>query len=348
MKILITTVQVPFVRGGAEILTEELVKALAQKGHEAEIVTIPLKWYPPERILDCMLACRLLDITESHGQKIDRVIGLKFPAYLIPHPHKVLWLLHQYRDAYDIWGGPYCDLCNYPQGSVIRDSIIQADNKIFHESSAIFTIADNVSKRLKHFNQIDAKSLYHPPQNADLFYCEPERNYLFFPSRLNPIKRQELVLNALAKTVNPVCVIFAGIAGDDYYGQHLLQIAEKLGIQERAIFLGRITESEKIKFYAESLGIIYPPFDEDYGYVSLEAMLSSKAVITCTDSGGPLEFVRNQETGLVAEPNTIAIAEAMDKLWENRSWAIQLGKSALHYYHSLDINWSNVINNLLA
>ena len=41
----------------------------------------------------------------------------------------------------------------------------------------------------------------------------------------------------------------------------------------------------------EALGVIFPPLDEDYGYVTLEAMLAAKPVITCTDSGGPLEFV---------------------------------------------------------
>ena len=94
MRILITTVQVPFVRGGAELLAEQLLGALIQAGHEAEIVAIPFKWYPAERLLDQMLACRLLDITESAGTSIDRVIALKFPAYLMPHPNKVVWLVH--------------------------------------------------------------------------------------------------------------------------------------------------------------------------------------------------------------------------------------------------------------
>ena len=88
MRILIATVQVPFVRGGAEIHAKGLRSALRAEGHEAEIVAVPFKWYPPERILDHMLACRLLDLTESAGTPVDRVIGLKFPAYFVPHPHK--------------------------------------------------------------------------------------------------------------------------------------------------------------------------------------------------------------------------------------------------------------------
>jgi hypothetical protein len=60
------------------------MQALRSLGHEAEIVAIPFKWYPPERILAQVLACRLLDLSESGGSPIARVIGLKFPVYLIP------------------------------------------------------------------------------------------------------------------------------------------------------------------------------------------------------------------------------------------------------------------------
>src|SRR5919108_6065289 len=123
MKILITTVQVPFIRGGAEILAEGLRDALRSEGHEAEIVAIPFKWYPPERILDQMLACRLLDLTGSAGTPVDRLMGLKFPAYLLSHPNKVLWILHQHRPAYDLWGRCGGDLNHFPSGTQIRDAI---------------------------------------------------------------------------------------------------------------------------------------------------------------------------------------------------------------------------------
>jgi hypothetical protein len=106
MRILITTTQVPFIRGGAEVHAEGLRDALRRFGHEAEILAIPFKWYPPEKILDHMLACQLLDVTEVAGTPVDRVIGLKFPAYLIPHPNKVLWILHQHRTAYELWDHP--------------------------------------------------------------------------------------------------------------------------------------------------------------------------------------------------------------------------------------------------
>src|SRR5687767_13660579 len=129
MRVLIATVQVPFIRGGAEILAEGLRDALRSEGHQAEIASVPFKWYPPERILDHMLSCRLLDLTESTGTKVDRVIGLKFPAYLIPHPRKALWLLHQHRTAYDLWDHPFGDLIHFPNGAQIRDAIQASDKR---------------------------------------------------------------------------------------------------------------------------------------------------------------------------------------------------------------------------
>lgn len=348
MRVLIVTTQVPFVRGGAEILAEGLIKAICTKGHEAEIIAVPFKWYPPERILDTMLACRLLDVSESCGQAIDRVIGLKFPAYLISHPHKVMWLLHQHRTAYDLWNTKYCDLIHFPNGLQIREAIINADNQAFKEYQSIFTIAGNVSKRLKIFNQVDSIPLYNPPHKSEFFYCEEPENYLFFPSRLSPMKRQELVIEAIAKTSNPVKVLFAGKPDENNYAKNLENLAKKLKISKRIVFLGEIGEEEKIRTYARSLAVIYPPFDEDYGYVTLEAMLASKPVITCTDSGGSLEFVCHEETGLVAEPNSQSIAAAMDQLWENRSWAQTLGKAGRDYYDSLNISWSKVVQKLLS
>ncbi|MGH7998409.1 MAG: glycosyltransferase family 4 protein, partial [Brasilonema sp.] len=216
------------------------------------------------------------------------------------------------------------------------------------ECAAIFTNSRNVSKRLKSFNNFDSIPLYHPPQNAELFYCEQEQGYFFFPSRLTRIKRQELVIEALGKTTNPVKIVFAGKPDEDAYTQQLLNLAKNLHIENRVVFLGGISEEEKIKYYAEALGVIYPPFDEDYGYVTLEAMLASKPVITCSDSGGPLEFISHEETGLVAEPTPAALASAMDYLWESRSWAKAVGQAALEYYNSLNITWFNVLKKLLA
>jgi glycosyltransferase involved in cell wall biosynthesis len=348
MKIVIATAQVPFIRGGAEILAEGLLHALRSQRHAAEIVAIPFKWYPPERILEQVLACRLLDLSESGGAPIDRVIGLKFPAYLIPHPHKVLWLLHQFRTAYDLWDHPFGDLDHYPNGSQVREAIQRIDQNLIPEAKAVFTISRNVSSRLWHYCGIDSVPLYHPPASAELFYGGPVEDYFFYPSRLASLKRQALVLQALAATRRPVRVRFAGLADEAHYGETLEMLARQLNVEHRVEWLGQVTEEEKRALYAHALGVIFPPVDEDYGYVTLEAMLAAKPLITCTDSGAPLEFVQHDVTGLIAKPSPQDIAMAMDRLWDDRSWAWAMGEAGKKRYDNLNISWVAVAERLVA
>jgi glycosyltransferase involved in cell wall biosynthesis len=348
MRVLALTTQVPFVRGGAELLAEGLIRAINAAGHQAEVVAIPFKWYPAEHILDQMLLCRLLDLTEACGSRIDRVIGLKFPSYLVPHPNKVMWLVHQHRTAYDLWDSPYGDLPKMPNGMQVRQSIINADNQALAECQQIFTIAGNVSKRLKQYNSVESTPIYSPPAGAENFYCEAAEDYFFFPSRLNVMKRQYLVIQALALTQKPVQVVFAGKSDDGATQSELKDRVTQLGLESRVTFLDEISEAEKLSRYARSIAVIYPPLDEDYGYVTLEAMLAHKPVITCNDSGGSLEFVIDRATGLIAAPTPESLAIAMDTLWDDRALAQKLGEAGRDRYASLSISWSNVVQRLLT
>lgn len=349
MRIVIASVQVPFVRGGAEVLEESLRDALRDAGHEVAVASVPFKWYPPERILDHMLACRLLDLTESHGVPIDLVIGLKFPAYLVAHPRKVLWLVHQHRAAYELWEhAGMGSLASFPNGDRVRDAIRHADRQLIPEARAVFTISETVSGRLRRYSGVDSTPLCPPVPGAERFYRAEAEDYLFFPSRLTSTKRQGLVLEALAQTREPVRVRFAGAADFLPTAEALQELARRLGVAGRVEWLGAITDDEKCRQYAHSLGVVFPPFDEDYGYVTAEAMLAAKPVLTCTDSGGPLELVLDRETGLIADPAPASLAAAMDFLWQNRARARAWGEAGRERYDSLGITWPNVVQRLLA
>jgi glycosyltransferase involved in cell wall biosynthesis len=295
-----------------------------------------------------MLACRLLDLTEVAGTPVDLLIGLKFPAYLIPHPNKVLWILHQFRTAYDLWDHPLGDLISSSNGKKVRDAIRLADKQIIPESKAVFALSRNVGKRLKEYCGIDSTPLYPPPPNAEKFYGAEAEDYLFFPSRLSQLKRQSFVLQALAHTKSPVRVRFAGTAEEPAYAGQLEALARKLRLTARVDWLGHVTEDEKRHLYAHALGVLFPPLDEDYGYVTLEAMLASKPVISCSDSGGPLEFVVPGKTGLIAESTPESLALAMDHLWDNRELARSCGEAGRAHFDEMQIAWASVIKELLG
>jgi len=349
MRVIVASVRTPFVHGGAEIHADELIKALLAAGHQAELVTIPFDAGNAERIPDQMLSCALMDLGDINGKKVDRLIALKFPAYLMPHPNKVVWLIHQHRPAYDLWNNSLGNLHTAARGVIVRDIIRRADAKMCEEAKALFTVSENVTRRLRDFWNVDSTPLYHPPAHADHFYCANEvEDYIFFPSRLSTNKRQDLALRALALTRNPVRLRFSGVADQAPYGERLMRLTREMGIDSRIEWVGFLSEEEKRDTYARAVAVAYPTFDEDYGYITLEAMLASKAVITCDDSGGPLEFVLPDKTGLITPANPDNLAAAMDTLWQNRELAKKLGHAGRAHYEALGLSWTKVVKQLLA
>jgi glycosyltransferase involved in cell wall biosynthesis len=247
-----------------------------------------------------------------------------------------------------LWADPQGGLLSSPNGAAVRDAIRHADCELIPQARAVYTIARNVSRRLREFNGIDSTPLYPPPLGAEEYYCAAAEDFLFFPSRLSPMKRQELVLEALTLTREPVRVRLAGGADNAQIHAQLLSRTSDQRLRNRVTWLGRISESEKREHYARCLGVVFPPVDEDYGYVTPEAMLAGKPVVTCTDSGGPLEFVRHRETGLVVEPTPQALAAAFDELWSHRLQARRWGEAGRERYDAMGIGWDRVLDRLAA
>ncbi|HEX2165265.1 MAG TPA: glycosyltransferase, partial [Thermoanaerobaculia bacterium] len=310
MKILIASVQVPFVRGGAEILAEDLEAALLRAGHQAALVRVPLTSARPESLLDQVLACRLFDLAETPVGEVDRVIGLKFPAYLVPHPNKVLWLLHQHRQAYDLWPQGGLDLV--PGGRRLRDSLRRIERDLLAEVRATFAIAANVAHRVERFWGRRAAVLYPPPRLAGRLFSAPAEDYLFFPSRITSTKRHRLVLEALARTSRPVRLVLAGAPDGPRDRDLLVASCGELGLGARVEWLEEVDDERLLDLYARCRAVVFPPHDEDYGYVTLEAMFAGKPVVTCSDSGGPLEFVRAGEHRLEGDVAVVLVVGRED------------------------------------
>ncbi|MFZ3102068.1 MAG: glycosyltransferase family 4 protein [Desulfitobacteriaceae bacterium] len=345
MKIAIATVQVPFVRGGAEILVELLKANLISRGHQVEIISIPFKWYPPSAIIDSILMARLMDLSESNGVAIDLVIGTKFPSYYVNHENKVLWLLHQHREAYELWNTDLGGLHPWENSDEVRKLIINCDNKFIPKAKKVYTISQTVTDRLKKFNGIKSKVLYHPPALSEVLKpCEYD-SYIFYPSRINRIKRQALLVQALKYCKSAVHVVIVG-SGENDALEELNRIIEKDGTADKVTILGRISDEELIRLYSNCLGVYFGPYEEDYGYITLEAFFSGKAVITHHDSGGPLEFV-SESNGYVMKPDPRAIAEAMDELYYNKQLAREKGQNGLRLMHEMKISWDYVVEALV-
>ena len=176
--ILICTTQVPFTKGGAESHVDGLRRALVEAGYQAEVVALPFKWYPPTEIMRGAMAWRMLDVSAANGQPVDLVIGMKFPAYLVAHEKKVLWILHQHRSAYNLWGTPFDDLSTFPEGVRVREWIKHCDEHFIPEARKVFANSRTVAERLKHYNNIDSEALYHPPPLASQLKSGEQGDYI--------------------------------------------------------------------------------------------------------------------------------------------------------------------------
>jgi glycosyltransferase involved in cell wall biosynthesis len=287
-------------------------------------------------------------LSEANGRPIDRVIALKFPAYCVRHPHKIVWLLHQHRPAYELWGTADCDLMRFPEGRDVREFIHAADRRFLAEARAVHAISREVTARLDGCENLHASPLYPPPPRAESFRCDQYGEYVFFPSRITPYKRQLLLLEAMALVRSPVRCVLAGAAPDPEMSFQVEHRRNVLGLQDRVTLLGEIAHEKLVECYAGALAVFFGPVREDYGFVTLEAFLSRKAVITCTDSGAPLEFVEHEGNGLVVEPQALAIARALDELYFDRGRARSLGEAGLDTYHSRGVSWEAVLDRLLA
>ncbi len=339
------TTQVPFLRGGAEIQAEGLCRALRTEGHEVDLVTLPFRFAPAEAVRRSMLAWGDEDFATLTGGAPDVVIPLRFPAFYLRHPCKVVWLIHQFRAVYELWESEHDGgLSSSEEGRALRASIIENDGKALGEARALFAESARVAERLLEHNGLHARPLYHPPAGEDEFYRADPDDYVFFPSRLESLKRQDLLVEAMSRVRSPVVALLAGEGG---MRPALEAKIAALGLEQRVRLLGRVGREELLGYYAHALAVFFAPFDEDYGYVTLEAALSGKPLITCSDSGGVLELVEPDETALVADPEADAIAEAIDRLHGDRARARAMGAAAHDHYRGLEISWARVVETLL-
>jgi len=340
--------QTAFVRGGAEVHAEALVRALQQAGHEAELVQIAGNWYPGTQLAHQMAVWRSFDISESNGLKVDAVVALKFPAYLAPHERKVVWLIHQHRSAYELWDHPeFADLARQEEGGDIRAMVHQADRLALGEAKRVFTNSANVRERLWRSLGISSEAMYHPSPLTEALMDEdpgPFGDYVLYPGRMEALKRQALAIEAMRHVTTSVRLVLVGKGPDE---RALRELAERLGVADRVSFEIAVPDERLRALYLGAAAVYYGPFDEDYGYVTLEGFAARRPIVTLTDSGGPLEFVEDDVTGNVVPPEPAEIADAFDRLARDREVARRLGDAGHERLRERVPGWPEIVRRLL-
>jgi glycosyltransferase involved in cell wall biosynthesis len=340
MNILVLHTQVPFVRGGAEVLVDGLVAALRERGHVVDVVALPLAWNPPERLLTTALAWRMLDLDRFNDRRVDRVICTKFPTWAVEHERKSLWLIHQHRQAYDLYGTSLSEFTPDPASRETRDRVVEIDSLGIADCSPRFGISRNVCDRLRRYNGIDAKPLYPPVPRAGL-RAEAYAPFVLSAARLDDAKRIEPAIRAMAKAPSRMRL---EITGDGPNRRSLEVLARSLGVDDRVTFRGRVSDDALRELYNTCSGVYYAPVDEDYGYSTIEAFQAGKPVVTAPDSGGVLEFVVDGESGIVTSLDDDALGAAFGRL-ADPDVARRLGENGPALTASL--TWDIVVDSLL-
>src|SRR5919206_4929265 len=305
VRIAVCAPQVPFARGGAEIFADDLVSELRERDHDVDLVTVPYKWYPGERVLSQAFLWRLLDLQEADGRRIDVVIATKFPSYAVRHSNKVVWLLHQFRQAYELDRTELGQFGESVEDRATRRAVQRLDRVALGEARKLFATSQNVAGRLERATGLHAEVMPHPPQELP-YRTDGYEDFVLSVGRLDRAKRHDLLLEAAAADASLRCVI----VGDGPDRARLEDVARRAGLDGRARFTGRVDEAELADLYARCLAVYYAPVDEDFGMVPYEAFLAAKPVVTTSDAGGPLEVVADRRTGLVCDPRPQAVAEA--------------------------------------
>ena len=340
-KICVCSAQTPFAYGGTEIFVENVISQLRLRGHDAELVRLPLQTQPHEELLKSCLAWRLLNLDFVEMERINLVISTKFPSYMVRHENKRIWLLHQYRQIYDLYDTAYTSFQPTSKDNEIRKYIIDLDQESFRESKKVFSQSRTVAERLKRSTGMETEILHPPIHDSDSFHFETLENHVLSVARLAGNKRVDLLIEAMPYVSDR---FHAVIVGDGYARPELEKLTTKLKLGKRVHFVGQISREEVIRHYAKAGAVFYGPVEEDYGLATLEAFYARKPVITCSDSGGVLELV-NDSCGWIATTQPQSIASCIEEALSNKNKSRQMGEEGFHKISYL--NWNYVMDRLL-
>jgi glycosyltransferase involved in cell wall biosynthesis len=313
-----------------------LERELRERGYTVAVVRIPFSWAKAD-LLQQALVWRLIRV------EADLVIATTFPSYFVKHDNKVVWLFHQYRQLYELYGTAFSGFGNDPGDAEIRRIIATADSRLLVEARRVFTTSRNVAQRLQRYNGVVAEPLYHPPPLARSLFCQEYGDFILMPTRFEAHKRPELLVEALRRSRSSIKGV---IVGTGPLEADLRRRVHAYRLEDRIQFAGFVEDATLLELYARCRAVLYAPYDEDYGYVTLEAFHARKPVITTPDSGGVLEFVVDGTTGLVTDADPGAIAGAIDRLAGSAELCRHLGEAG--HDKIRNISWDDVIRRLVG
>ena len=246
--------------------------------------------------------------------------GLNRLLYEKPRPGLIQSMLDELLGLE--FGTADSDVWSFP-GPLTRAVIHWLDSACMHPMEIVSynAISANVARRRDYFPPGSRVRVVHHPSNYS-GYRSLSQEFIFTLSRLENLKRIDLLLDAFFLVDTDVRLLIAGTGGQEK------RLRRKAARDPRVEFLGYVSDEQALEYYARSIFVPFVPWDEDYGLITLEAMSSGKAVLTVSDSGGVAEMVEHGHTGLVVEPDASELARAMTRLLQDPELTRDMGRRA--------------------
>lgn len=367
---------VPFTVGGAEKLWWGALEYINKHtNHHCELIKVPTKEETFWGLIEAYHAFYTLDLSY-----FDMVITGKYPAWMVQHPNHHIYMLHCLRGLYDCYhflglekslntDNPnilhLLQMLENPQTSIeevfdllfslrgdptLEENFFQFpsafsrllihffDQKAMQEIQSFSAISKTVANRKEYFPSDAKVEVIYPPSILTDFKNK-NYDYFFTISRLDNAKRIDMIIEAYLKSNTNIPLKIAGTGPLSETFQALTQKDDRIEM------LGFISDDELMEYYANAYAVLFTPYDEDYGLITIEAMMCEKPLLTFSDSGGVVEFVEEGVTGLVCEPSIPKLTKNIDYLSENEALCKEMGKNAKKVV--ANITWKNCIERLL-
>jgi glycosyltransferase involved in cell wall biosynthesis len=172
-------------------------------------------------------------------------------------------------------------------------------------------------------------------------FALPWEQIVFYVGRVVQEKGLHVLLEAVPRVLAEQPNAKFVIAGTGYALEALRSRAWELGVGEKLLFTGYISDDDRDRLFRIAACAVFPSLYEPFGIVALEAMAAGTPVVV-SSVGGLREVVKHAETGVTVYPdNPESLAWGINHTLARPDWAVQRAKNARSVVLE-EYNWNRI------
>lgn len=343
MKVIVLDSVRPFEYGLAARFAKNLIAALINCGHDAELIKIPFRKDLKERFCEEMIACKLMTLYGA-----ERVIGLRFPSALIPHESKVLWWDHVPSE--ELFGQSISASDQGVQALHSREMVEEAEREIVKQSRSVFATSEHLASNIANRHKVNCQALLPPWETSGSQGQGIYEDYLVCPDELVAGGRQTLILEAFRNVDCQMKLVFTGENTSSNYADEIRKSIKEFDLEDRVKISGKELHQSVVHLtLQQALAVISITAENDpYGFNTTAAFQADKAVITTSDSPTVANRVISGVNGWVCDPTVNDLVIAFERVAKDRTGSEELGHSAGAAWRDIGLRWDSTIERLLS